>query len=325
MPLRPTPSRRAIVTAGLATTLAGMLPAAARAAAPLAKPEKPALVLGLASFGSNFIPAYIANARTWKDAGLSVQLVGFRGDSEVVQASMTGLINMLNAGQPVAGFYAGYNQADFAWCAQPDIKTWADLKGKKIGVSTFGSVTDALTRYALRKHHLDPDRDVTIVQAGAAQSGYAALMAGTINAVILSPPYKWRAADAGYSTIATQEHEIAPRWPKVLYVAKTDFLKNNPATCEAFLRGHVAAIRLARRDPATAVQIEMDQLKFNQTDATRSVASALESMDETGNLPGPSMPTFWDVSIANGDVTQPWPESKFFDRQYVDSFARWAP
>ena len=37
------------------------------------------------------------------------------------------------------------------------------------------------------------------------------------------------------------------------------------------------------------------------------------------------MKTFWEVAVQNGDVDKPWPESKFFDRRYVDSFKRWAP
>ena len=46
------------------------------------------------------------------------------------------------------------------------IKTWADLKGGTVGVSTFGSLTDQLTRYVLRRHGLKPETDVQIMQAG---------------------------------------------------------------------------------------------------------------------------------------------------------------
>lgn len=169
-------SRRNIVAAGAAAAIAGAFPSVV-AAAP-GNPEKTALRLGLASFGSNFLPVYVAAARTWKEHGLDVQMIGFRGDAEISQAlagnsidislaSMNGLINLITSGQPVIGFYAGFDQADFSWLAQPSIKTWAQLKNKKVGVATFGSLTDALTRYDLRKHGLEPVRDVQIVQGGA--------------------------------------------------------------------------------------------------------------------------------------------------------------
>jgi NitT/TauT family transport system substrate-binding protein len=328
-------SRRDIVAAGAAAALLGTLPLRAGADAPPKKLEKPALNLGIASLGSNFLPVYVAAARTWKAQGLDVHLVAFRGDSEVAQAlagnsidislaSMNGLINMITAGQSVAAFYAGFDQADFAWLAQPSIKTWADLKAKKIGVSTFGSLTDALTRYALKTHGIDPERDVDIIQAGAAQAAFQALESGTINAAILSPPFKWRAAEAGYTVLGTQAHDIAPRWPKNLFMARTDLIAANPNTIEAFLRAHVDAIRFARADRNAAIAIIVDQLKFTPADAARAYDSAMDGIDERGNLPEAAMPTFWKVTVANGDVDKPWPESKFLDRRFIDTFSRWA-
>jgi hypothetical protein len=47
--------------------------------------------------------------------------------------------------------------------------------------------------------------------------------------------------------------------------------------------------------------------------------------DERGRLPTRSMPTFWEVAIAAGDATEPWPESKLLDSRFVESFDEWAP
>src|SRR5690242_13900773 len=47
-----------------------------------------------------------------------------------------------------------------AMVVKPEIKRAEDLKGKKIGVTTFGSLTDFLIQYALRKKGLNPNRDV---------------------------------------------------------------------------------------------------------------------------------------------------------------------
>jgi hypothetical protein len=69
----------------------------------------------------------------------------------------------------------------------------------------------------------------------------------------------------------------------------------------------------------------MDQLKFTESDAAGAYDSAVAGMDETGNLPEASMKTFWEVTVQNGDVDKPWPESKYMDRRFVDSFKRWAP
>ena len=306
-------SRRGFVSAGAAAAIASVR--APIAAAP-GTPEKTALTLGLASYGSNFLPVYVAAARTFKARGLDVQLIPFRGDAEISQAlagnsidislaSMNGLINLITSGQPVMGIYAGFDQADFSWLAQPSIKTWAQLKNKKVGVATFGSLTDALTRYDLRKHGLEPVRDVQIVQGGAAQSDFQALESGRVDAAILSAPYKWRAAAAGYTVLGTQEHDVAPRWPKNLFMAKTDFIKSYPNTIETFLRAYVEAVRYTRRNRDESIKILMDQLKFTQSDAAGAYDSAVAAMDESGNLPEVSMKTFWAVTVQNGDVDKP--------------------
>src|SRR5579872_6960751 len=196
-------SRRQLIRLGAA---AGASPLLARLgaarAAPIGPLEKPKLMLGLAVDGSNFAAIYVAAAKLWKEMGLAIEMTSFRGDSEVAQAlagdsidislqSVQGLINLISAKQPVISFYAGFWQADFAWLAQPAIKNWEGLKGRAVGVSTFGSLTDQLTRYALRRHGLEPGKDVQIMQAGPSSSSYQALKSGRLTAAIQSAPYKW--------------------------------------------------------------------------------------------------------------------------------------
>jgi NitT/TauT family transport system substrate-binding protein len=67
-----------------------------------------------------------------------------------------------------------------------DIKTPAQLKGKKLGVSRLGSSSDFLLKYLLKKLGLVPERDVTIVQVGSSPVRMAALANGAIDGTALS-------------------------------------------------------------------------------------------------------------------------------------------
>jgi NitT/TauT family transport system substrate-binding protein len=191
-------SRRGFVRTSVVAAAAAMAP---RAYAALGRIEKPKLTIGLAVPGASFLPVYVAAARTWKPEGLDVEIVSFRGDAEVSQAmaggsldlslqSLDGLVNLVTSNQPVKGFYAGFHQADFAWLAQASVKTWSDLKGGTIGVSTFGSLTDQLTRYVLKKHGLKPETDVSVVQAGPSATSIQLLRSGRLLAAIQSAPTK---------------------------------------------------------------------------------------------------------------------------------------
>jgi NitT/TauT family transport system substrate-binding protein len=327
-------SRRSFVRAGVG---AGALMAARAAVAAPGTIEKPKLTLGLAVPAASFLPVYVAAARTWKDEGLDVEIVSFRGDAEVSQAmaggsldlslqSFDGLINLINSSQPVKGFYAGFHQADFAWLAQPSIKTWADLKGGTMGVSTFGSLTDQLTRYVLRKHGLKPETDVRIMQAGPSATSIQLLRSGRLLAAIQSAPTKWVAEDLGLTVLGTQEKEIAPQWPKHSFVARSKFLDENPQTLRAFLRAHVAAIRLARADRALAVKVLVDQVKYQASYAARAYDENLPAFDERGRLPDDKyMDIFWSIVIAAGTVPEPWPAARLLDDRFIGTFADWAP
>lgn len=306
------------------------------AAIPKGKPEHPSLRVGLAVEAMSLLPAYVANARTYKDAGLDVSLVAFRGDAEVAQAlagdsidvsyaSLNGLLNLINSGQPIIGFYSGFHQADFTFNSIPSVKRWSDLKGKAMGISTYGSLTDALVRFALRRNHLEPEKDVQIMQIGGTPSSFAALQAGRIAAAILSPPFQWQAEDAGLNVLGTQARDVAPDWPKHVISAKTAFINQNPNTITALLRAHVNAIRLARSDRDVAVAVMMDRLKLTRFNAERAWRFEMPWFDERGTLPEKSMPVFWDIAKSLGDVKEPWPESKFLERRWIDSFREWAP
>lgn len=329
---RPRLTRRRFVQAAGVVAAAGLRQHAF--AAPLGPLEKPRLTLGIPVDAASFTPVYVAAARTWKPQGLDIELTSFRGDAEVAQAlagnsidlslqSLDGLINLINAGQGVQGFYAGFYQSDFAWFAPPHIKQWKDLKGGTAGVSTYGSLTDQLTRYMLKRNGLEPETQVQIVQAGTTASMLAALRSGRLALAILSPPFKWMAQEAGFTQLGTQM-DIAPQWPKHAYLAKTKFIDDNPNTLRAFLRAHVAALRLARAQPALTVDILVERLKWTRDYAQRAYAEVMPAYDERGRLPDAHMDVFWSIEIAGGTVAQAWPDAKLIDDRFIRSFEEWA-
>ena len=325
-------TRRRFVQAAGVAAVAGLRGHAL--AAPPGSLEKPRLTLGIPVDAASFTPVYVAAASTWKPQGLDIELISFRGDAEVAQAlagnsidlslqSLDGLINLINAGQGVQGFYAGFYQSDFAWFAPPHIKQWKDLKGGTAGVSTYGSLTDQLTRYMLKRNGLEPETQVQIVQAGTTASMLAALRSGRLALAILSPPFKWMAQEAGFTELGTQM-DIAPQWPKHAYLAKTKFIDDNPNTLRAFLRAHVAALRLARAQAVMTVDILVERLKWTRDYAQRAYAEVMPAYDERGRLPDAHMDVFWSIEIAGGTVAQAWPDAKLIDDRFIKSFEEWA-
>ena len=149
---------------------------------------------------------------------------------------------------------------------------------------------------------------------------------GGLLAAIQSAPTKWVAEDLGLTVLGTQEKEIAPQWPKHSFVARTKFLDDYPETVRAFLRAHVAAIRLARADRALAVKVLVDQVKYQPAYAARAYDENMPAFDERGSLPDAKyMDIFWSIVIAAGTVPEPWPAARLMDERFIGTFAQWAP
>ncbi len=307
----------------------------ARARAAIGPLETNKIRLGLPVPGSSFLPIYVAAEKTWKANGLDIEMVAFRGDAEVAQAlaagsvdvscqSLDGLLNLIAAEQPVIGFYAGFYQADFAWAAQPSIKSWTDLKGKLLGVSTFGSLTDELTRYALVKNGLDPAKDVKIIQSGPSPGRMQALKSGRLDCAIMSPPDKWVAEDAGLRMLGTQADDVAREWPKHAFLASRKYIDANPNALKTLLRAHVQAIRYARANPEETARLLSKALKFPDKYADRAYREVIGGYNERGELPSAAMDVYWKIMIAGGAATSAMPNDKLIDDRFIKTFDGWS-
>ena len=192
-------------------------------------------------------------------------------------------------------------------------------------MTTPGSLTDHLTRYTLQKHGLNPDRDAKVVPIGPSAQAFQAMQSGQLDAGILSPPMKWQGVDMGMTLLSTQRKDVAEKWPKHVYYAQESFIAQNPNTLKALLRAHVRAIRRAKSNPSETAQVLVEAVKFESKFGKRAYDDVIEDFDERGRLPESHMGVFWEIAKRTGDVTEPWPNQKFLDPRYIDSYDQWKP
>ena len=298
------------------------------------KPEKSRLLVGLAGHTKSYLPLYVARERTAQDEGIDIELVAFAGGSQasaalisgsvdIALASLDTLVSTAGAQPGIRAFYGGFNQADFEWFAAPGVSTWEGLRGRTVAISAVGSLTDFLTRHVLRKYGLE--KEVNLVATGSPVVRWQALRSGRVDAAVLQGPPKLQAVAAGFVRLGTQSAEIGPEWPTNVMFARQEFLAANPLTVRAFLRAHVRGLRLARSERAYGIQVLSRWLKYNLPEAAHAWEESVGGFDERGRLPAGIMPLFWSIAVSAGEVEAPWPESRFLDRQLIDSFDRWAP
>lgn len=302
-----------------------------------AAPEKTDITIGLPVTTSTFIPLYLADEEGYfKDEGLNVKIVAFKGGTDLVRGMVAGAVDVgvgalsealvgVESGQGIKVFYAGFNMTVFDWYAVPEIKSLADAKGARFGVTRFGSSTDYLTRYALTIHDIDPDKDVQIIQGGGSVPRLAAMDAGQLDINIFATPEKFMAADRGYHMIMSQR-DIAEDYPFHVFYAKEDFLHSSPNTVKALLRAFVKGVRLAKSNKERAVEVLVERVGLEEDYAARGYDDFIDGIFEDGRLPSEAgMKSFWDMGIQSGTYTEAWPLERFWDPTYVDSFDEWKP
>jgi NitT/TauT family transport system substrate-binding protein len=120
--------------------------------------------------------------------------VGHSGGSEVIGAAVQGGdVKIVAVQSPVFPFLL---------MVQPSIKTPADLKGKKVGVSMPGGAADTALRIVLPKLGLQPDKDVTFISMGSIANQVAGLQSGAVDGtIIVDGPDTYKMQNAGFPSL----------------------------------------------------------------------------------------------------------------------------
>ena len=148
---------------------------------------------------SQWIPWIAKEAKLYEKYGMEAELVLLRGSGQSAQAIIGGSIlgapctlttvmgaNLSGADLvTVAHTVSGVQSKLFV---RPDIRKPDDLRGKRIAVSGFGSLGDFLERYIIKKHGMDPVKNVIMLAIGTQPDRLQALFNGAVDAADLSHP-----------------------------------------------------------------------------------------------------------------------------------------
>lgn len=150
-----------------------------------------------------YLPTMLAKELGEYDkAGLAVELVDLKGGSDALKAVLGGsadvvsgyfdhCVNLAAKKQEMQAFVVYDRFPGLVLGVSPshtaEIKSIADLKGKKVGVSAPGSSTDFFLKYVLKKNGVDPN-DVAVVGVGLGATAVAAMQQGQIDAAVMLDP-----------------------------------------------------------------------------------------------------------------------------------------
>ena len=180
--------------------------------------------------------------------GLDVDML-FTGGGRAITSLLGGDTPIITVGGPsvIAARLAGsdaiiiahvFDTILYSLIVQPEIRTMAELKGKKVGASRFGSATDFALRYVLKQNGLDPVKDVVIFQIGGQSETLAALRAGSVHGGVIASPATAEAKRLGMRELVNMGN-LGVEYPHTTIATTERFLRTNRETVLRFTRAYV--------------------------------------------------------------------------------------
>ena len=238
-------------------------PAPSSAAALLPKPELTKIRLGNnAHEADSFATEYANQMGIYKQYGITdVSSTYFDGDAKGRQALLAGQVDIMS-GSPASaleslttdtpilqlGMFISKPTDDLVTSAK--IKTVADLKGKKIGISQFGSDAHASVLLSLKALGLKQS-DVTILQIGGDSARQAALKAGSIDAAPVDSSEEAKMQGLGFN-ILVHLKDAPTNLARESIMVRKDFAQKNPNTTLDLVAANMAALQDEFADPTNA-------------------------------------------------------------------------
>jgi NitT/TauT family transport system substrate-binding protein len=218
--------------------------------------------------------------------------------------------------------------------ADSNIKTIADLRGKRIGITSLGSGGVTYGKAYVRSAGLDPDKDVSFIPIGAGPQAVIAIRQKLVDAIVF-----WSAANARFelSGVALRQLDIGEKLeslPDLSLLAKNDAIKNNPKMLIGFARAVSKAVDFTHANPAAAVLITWKmypESRPREPDAQKALAQGLKILEaqspswtsaKTNGKNGLFIEEDWknlsSFLLAGGQIAQPVPTSRMYTNDLID-------
>jgi NitT/TauT family transport system substrate-binding protein len=196
---------------------------------------------------------------------------------------------------------------------RPEIKRSEDLKGKTVGVTTFGSLTDFLVKYLARQKGLVPDKDFALLQIGTDSDRFLALQQGKIQGATLSHPNFIFAQRAGFHVLWDFFKEVDYPWSEIA-TTRTQ-IKQDRDLVMRYMRAHLEGIARFKQEPELAKKTIKKMLRLDDD----SIAQESWELFAKYRIPAP-YPNIKGLKTSYEYVAQTRPEVwKHKPEEFVDS------
>lgn len=296
------------------------------------RPADGRIVVGVSTVNVAFLPVYLTQDRGFfKDEGLDVLVVMFNAGATNLQAMIGGDVQIMAGGVPetvlaraggadIKNFWAISNVMPFQIYGSAAMKSLKDSKGKKFAISRFGSLSEFLTRSALRHAGVDP-KDVTMLQIGATPARFTTLATGIVDATLLWFPVTERAKAAGMTKLLDLK-ELYPQWTNVGFIAREPWLAKEKDQATRFLRAYQKGVRYTRDNRDDGIRTLRKYVGLDAKEAAAGYDEYRDSFPLDGRILDAGITATVEQETETGRLKGKISASDLIDQSYINALGK---
>ncbi len=250
-----------------------------------------------------YLPLFVAVHRGFfKDEGIDIELPRLipamaqnalmSGDVHYHGLADSGL-RLAARGAPIKAIFYGADRPMYYLVAQKEVRSVAELKGKRVGVSQFGGTSDLSARLALKHFGVEPERDALIIQIGSEGTRMAALRAGSVAAIIVPVPAVVLLKRDGFNEISFVGDVV--EFASNGYSTTDQRIKENPQEVKKVLRAMYRGLRFAKENPEGTIGVIQKEWKVDPEVAKESYAAIVKALNDDGIIGEKQLKIHFDI------------------------------
>ena len=287
-------NRRNVQRAAIAAAACAMIFAATGRAAHSAGPDT-------IHVGRAIVTAYAFSvfeigqeAKTWDSVGLKLEIASFKGDAQLQQAMTAGSIDFGLGSGPAMGYhskgvpatavaamYGAPSDMAIVIAKNGPVKSIADLKGKKLAVTTAGSLTDWLVHELSRRQGWGPD-GIESVPMGSTEARLAALQSGEIAGSVQDQGVGYELEEQGKGRVFMGFGNFVQKFYTHVIFARDEVVAKNPELVGRFLKGWFRTIAWMKTHKKETVRIAASVVGSSETVVSRLYDEDMASFSTDG-------------------------------------------
>jgi len=218
-------------------------------------------------------------------------------------------------GLPVRNLSFDFSKVMHALMSRPEIPTAAALRGKRVGVSSFGATGDLAARVGLRSLGLDPEKDVTIITLGTDTLRHAALLAGTVQATHMPVPLNIQLRKEGYHELVYAGNIL--QRPLTGLATSTERIQKKPDQVQRMVRAFVRSTRALKSERAGFIAFAQRKFGYSKEILEEAYKYLVDAIAQDGFVDDGALQAAIDEAKTLAKVTKPISQSEIVDYSFL--------